>query len=497
MKVLFFGIYSPDYNRNRVLMEGLRQNGVAVFECRTRPARLRSWLVLIWKFLRTPTFDVMLVAFPGHELVPLARVLTRKPIIFDAFASRYGGNIDRGRRATKLWDWLACKLADVVLLDTDAHIEYFVKTFGLARDKFRRVFVGADTSVFHASTKHQAPNPKQTFAVHFHGYTVPLHGLATILQAQRLLAQEQITFRIFDGNTPVSRERLADSIQDADVCLGIFGTTEKASIVIPNKIYEAIACGRPVITESSPAIHELFTHRENIFLCKPGDPHALAEAILTLKHDPELRERIAQNALNLFQAKLTPHILGRELGAICDEQHPSNPSILMYHRVPADFADQLAASSNATITFDDGYEDVYHKAFPVLQKLGRRATVFLITGSIGKMRTDSRGTTRQVLSWEQIKAMHASGLVSFQPHTVTHPKLPLLATEDIEREILDSKKIIESQLGVRCEVFAYPYGRYDDRVLALVRKHFKQAMTVRPGFVSPLSDPHLLPRNAR
>ena len=84
-------------------------------------------------------------------------------------------------------------------------------------------------------------------------------------------------------------------MREADVCLGIFGTTPKAARVIPYKVFAAMALGRPVITRDSPAIRELLVDGESALLCPAGDGQALAAALERLRTDASLRERIGRN----------------------------------------------------------------------------------------------------------------------------------------------------------------------------------------------------------
>ena len=148
MKVCYFGIYDPDYSRNRVLIKGLTENGVQVLKCQVDPGKKYKYWKLYKKHRQIKDYDVMIVGFPGHPVMPLARLICKKPIIFDAFLSSYETLLDRkiysprGLQALKNWllDWLACKLADRILLDTKEHIKYFVKTFKIERNKFDRIF---------------------------------------------------------------------------------------------------------------------------------------------------------------------------------------------------------------------------------------------------------------------------------------------------------------------------------------------------------------------
>ncbi len=158
MTVLYFGVYDPAYARNWVLINGLKKNGVEVIECRVKPQR-GAFIRLFFKFWVTHRhFDAMIVGFPGQEVMFLARLITRKPIIFDAFTSHYGGYIlDRKKASPKslraryyrFLDAWSCKLANTVLLDTQAHIDFFVKEYRLSPRKFRRLWIGANETIFH------------------------------------------------------------------------------------------------------------------------------------------------------------------------------------------------------------------------------------------------------------------------------------------------------------------------------------------------------------
>jgi len=104
------------------------------------------------------------------------------------------------------------------------------------------------------------------------------------------------------------------------------------------------------------------------------------------------------------------------------------------------------------ITFDDGYSDFYSEAFPLLQKYGFRATVFLTTAFMGG--ESFKG--KQCLNWEQIKELHSAG-TTFGSHTHTHPQLRSLVRPAISQELTLSKNIIQDKLGSAVTAFSYPY----------------------------------------
>ncbi|MFH0846025.1 MAG: hypothetical protein V1851_01345 [Patescibacteria group bacterium] len=152
LKVCFFGIYNPEYSRNRVLMNGLRQNDVVVLECRSEKTGFKKYIDLIkkhWKIRKD--YNVLFVAFPGFQTMILARFLTRKKIIFDSFAPIYESEVlDRKNikkeslKAKYYWllDWASFKLADIVLVFTDEYRKYFIESFNIDEKKDKKNFIG-------------------------------------------------------------------------------------------------------------------------------------------------------------------------------------------------------------------------------------------------------------------------------------------------------------------------------------------------------------------
>jgi peptidoglycan/xylan/chitin deacetylase (PgdA/CDA1 family) len=107
------------------------------------------------------------------------------------------------------------------------------------------------------------------------------------------------------------------------------------------------------------------------------------------------------------------------------------------------------------ITFDDGYCDFYRHAFPVLQRCGFTATVFLATAYIGQSPIQFKG--KECMTWPQVRELHRNG-IQFGSHTVNHPQLRALSMQAIDNELLQSKRTIEDKLGCPVTSFAYPYA---------------------------------------
>ena len=159
------------------------------------------------------------------------------------------------------------------------------------------------------------------------------------------------------------------------------------------------------------------------------------------------------------------------------------------------------SSKLAMITFDDGYEDNYEYAFPVLKQLGLPATIFLtsgfITGEVDIAIRDSTYNELKPLRWEQIFEMRDNG-IKFGSHTHTHPILTEHSLEDAEKEIIHSKEIIEDKLNESVVLFAYPLGRpktFNGSIIALLKKHsFELACSAVWGHLKSNADIYALPR---
>lgn len=116
------------------------------------------------------------------------------------------------------------------------------------------------------------------------------------------------------------------------------------------------------------------------------------------------------------------------------------------------------------LTFDDGYDDNYTELFPLLKKYNMKATVFMITGSIG---------AEHYLTADQIQDMSGSGLVSFQSHTVSHPDLGQCTAEELDAELLNSKATLARLTGKEPFVLCYPMGKWSELSLEKTAEHYE------------------------
>lgn len=121
------------------------------------------------------------------------------------------------------------------------------------------------------------------------------------------------------------------------------------------------------------------------------------------------------------------------------------------------------------ITFDDGYQNNYTEAYPILKELGAKGNIFLVWNTLGKTNIWHKPDTEpwvNMCTVEEVKEMQQSGVFDFGGHTLNHPHLSRLEPEAVKSEIVESKKNIEEALGRELCAFAYPYGdgAYDKQI---------------------------------
>jgi glycosyltransferase involved in cell wall biosynthesis len=274
--------------------------------------------------------DVLIVGYPGHLDVPAAKRASRgRPVVLNPLVSLGDTMIDdRGlvhpgslkARTLHAVDRTAFRRADLVVSDTFAHAGYFRERFGLAPERVAVCYVGAEDRLFHPNGRERADNH-----VLFVGKLIPLHGVDTILEAAALCPG--ITFHIVgSGQLDALLERrtanvrwdpwmeyeeLPDLYRSATCALGIFGVSAKASRVIPNKAFHALATGTPLITADTPAARELVEHERDALLVDPGDPRALAEAVQRLTADATVRSGLATRGRQTYEAHASEEALGK------------------------------------------------------------------------------------------------------------------------------------------------------------------------------------------
>jgi peptidoglycan/xylan/chitin deacetylase (PgdA/CDA1 family) len=150
------------------------------------------------------------------------------------------------------------------------------------------------------------------------------------------------------------------------------------------------------------------------------------------------------------------------------------------------------------ITFDDGLASFGRVAAPLLLTHGLPVTLFVVTDAVGSSnvwrgRQDPGIPVQPLLDWEQLGALHEAG-VRLGAHTCTHPKLPTLGGDALEREIVASQQRLSRELGVDANTFAYPYGAVSAAARDVVARTFQFGCTTRLAALASEEDPAMLPR---
>ena len=363
MRVCYFGTYRDGYNRNRIMISALKSAGVDVSTCHETLWHsiedrenvtaggwrspmfwwrvIKTYAKLVIKSFSIGKFDVMVLGYPGQFDVFLARIicaLKKKPLVWDVFMSVYLVAIERkleGSRHSavnmlKKIEKRALDIPDLLIQDTRQYVDWFLETYGIKSDRFKLVPTGADDSIFKPLECVEVN--KDRFRVLYYGTFIANHGLDHILEAVKLLLEDDAIEFLFIGEGPekarivelagseelrnatfmgwCSQADLVQHIGTADVCLGAFGSTPQSLMTIQNKIYECMACGKAIITGTSPAVLSQFTNEVELKISE-RDGKSIAEAILYLKEHPTVIDRMGSNARDSFVENYSISALGK------------------------------------------------------------------------------------------------------------------------------------------------------------------------------------------
>lgn len=342
MKILFTGDYDPEYNRIQILLHGLKmRSDVSVIEF---PVKSVKEFYTELSENQINSCDIVFLPSFTHKFVKPLRKRTRKPIIFDPLISKYLTKVFDYKqvwryspRALKNFfkDKIPFRNCDILLADTEAHKQYYRKTFGLKNQRIEVLPIGVDTDEFSSLNYSK---PKDYVHVGFYGGFIPLQGTRHILDVAKLLKSNtkiQITLigtgyewedakdyaKLHDLSNVsfsgwVKQTELPAKIAEFDICLGIFGDSLKADLVVPNKVFHYAAARKPIITKDTPAMREIFTHDKDIFLVQ-NSPKAIAEAILHFAENSKRCSDLGQNAFDLVNQNFNHTAIAERFVRIC------------------------------------------------------------------------------------------------------------------------------------------------------------------------------------
>jgi len=343
--VLRWGRFDPFYSRNRVCKSLLQDLGWNVVDFNVHLSCLGDAEAVI-RGVGKPDL-LWIPCFRQRDAAAAIRWAKRRnvPVIFDPFISSWDKKVlerqiwrAEEKRAQRLlrWETRLFNQVDCLLADTACHAEFYHNQMGVPLKDIHLLYIGTDESVFKPGDD-PVRDPASPLRVLYHGCYVPLHGTEHIVEAARLTQHLPIKWDFLgwgkfkrpteERARGVSNITFLDKvpytevpriIKSADIVLGVFGTTEKASRVIANKVFEALACGRPVINEHSAGYPEVARQTPALTFIPPGDPQALAAAVTRfLDHRSEL-PALNKEARRFFEEHLSMRVIKKQLERAVD-----------------------------------------------------------------------------------------------------------------------------------------------------------------------------------
>lgn len=340
--VLWWGRFDPDYSRNRILRQAFADLGWRVVDFRPHLSALADWEALLH---RLPKVDlVWLPCFRQRDLAAARRWSRRHdvPLIADPLISAYDKQVfERGKFAEgsaqaerlRMWEGALLRSADCVIADTPAHAEFFAQAFDIPSAKLRVIHVGAEEALFQP-TPLPPYDGSRPLEVLFFGSFIGLQGPETIVEAARRYQGPPVRWTLL-GDGPLKAEcqrraqgldnvvfepwlayeQLPARIAQADIVLGVFGVSDKAARVIPNKVFQALACGRPLLTREGVGYPPELQSESGIIWLPPGDAQALAQVVADLAGHAELLSLLGQQARQSYERFFSAQTIAAELGA--------------------------------------------------------------------------------------------------------------------------------------------------------------------------------------
>jgi glycosyltransferase involved in cell wall biosynthesis len=250
-------------------------------------------------------------------------------------------------RLIRIMERVACKLPDLLFVDTAPFSRWFQDHYKIPDQKIRLIPLGADDRVFRPVERSLEPKP--IFTCLYYGTFIPNHGVVFILESAKILSGDPtIQFELVGEGPDCAQmevwakqnglnnvrflgwlppDKLRKQAENADVLLGTFSNTPQALMTMHNKIFEGLAMGLPVINGDSPVMRLTMEHGKHIYLCKRESASSLAEAILTLRKDPVLRDRLAIEGNKLYQDIFSFDHIGEQIAQVIGQITGNNLNV--------------------------------------------------------------------------------------------------------------------------------------------------------------------------
>jgi glycosyltransferase involved in cell wall biosynthesis len=333
-KIIWWGRSDYNYSRNRIIRKIFYDLGYEIIDF----FPLISSLGYYEAFLRTIAYSsfVWVPCFRHRDLNSAYKWSKKNniPLIFDPLISSWDKSINERKKfnsnsfLSKILLKKESKLfskANIVIADTFAHKKFFYEKFNIQEEKIKVVFVGAEEALFIPGKKN---NNNEIKEILFYGSFLELHGINSIIKASKIKKNNKIIWTIIGDKKKfpnyknlnninfenfVPYEKLANRINQADVLLGIFSESEKANNVIPNKVFQALACGKPVITRKSNAYPTFALRNTGMFFVNPSKPTEIYNNVIRLCSDDDFLTMASQNARLTYEKYFSEKIIKKQI----------------------------------------------------------------------------------------------------------------------------------------------------------------------------------------
>ncbi len=333
--LLWWGRFDSNYSRNRILRFLLTEHGYTLKDFKPKSSFFGSFQALFKDFGKVDA--VWVPCFRQNDFQAAARFAAKNtiPLIFDPLISAWDKAVFERKKLKQQSRQAALLLkkeqnifssADLVLADTALHADFFVDFLNSNKKTTCVVPVGAEEQLFTPQPFNYDSPPE----VLFYGSFINLQGPETIVQAAALLPG--IHFTLLGSGTLkqkcmamaqnlnnvtfkdwIAYEDLPARIGKAHLLLGIFGDSPKPGRVIPNKVYQSLACGRAVITRESKAYPDDLVSSKGLYFVPPANPEALANTVKIVLNKGKSLEQEGKNARNIYQQYFSYNVIRKAL----------------------------------------------------------------------------------------------------------------------------------------------------------------------------------------
>ena len=353
MKICLFGLFAGKFYRNDLLRKGLERTGATLYTCTTQRTSSLRYLDLWLAYRRAPEHDIVYVPWPGYRSIFLARLLSRKPIVYDmAYGEHEMEIISRQtHREPSFYSWflrildrLGARAATLSSVETASQREYISAFSHIPKERLRVIYSGCHQERFPFAPPRSAEAIQSSrLRVLLRGKAMTESGLQVVAEAMNRLKDKPYFFHIISGGDEklfdqefrqvlqvhdpafckvefgtFEQSYLQNAYVEADVTIGHLANHERTLRTIPYKAFESMSTGRPYITAASKAVGEILQDGISCVFIEPGSVESLVMKLEELRTQPVRLLHIGAAAHQQAQ-RISIEANGQAFLALCQE----------------------------------------------------------------------------------------------------------------------------------------------------------------------------------